>query len=314
MKIISADHFNHNPLTSQKTGEVFSHSALVSKLLDSQQLFVHHDIIEPGRRSSGPHRHSIIEEIVYIVKGTASIAEGDKEASAPQGSLILFNPSEKEIHYLINKTNQNIETLTFSLNSKFDSVIFNDAPEDVQRPSSHFDQDLRDVPDDVDEWITFVDGLKAQLKTENHPAQKLKLFEHIGMATRTLLRFEEAEYHLKKAVALSHGYPLQSRLIQNLIRLAHVYQWMKCFEKAQLLFDQAKALMDECPTSESLQAAYHQHLGKLYFDQSDYAKAQAEFATALSIRKRISAPKDQLESSENSLSEALQRGGLTRTT
>ena len=210
---------------------------------------------------------------------------------------------------MVNRTDQNLETMTFSMSSDFDSVIFSQFSEDIQRPSCYFDQDLRDVPNNIEEWVVFSEGLKTQLKDENHPAQKLDLFEHIGMAARILLRFDEAEFYLKKALALSQGYPSQSRLIQNLIRLAHVYQWKKDFEKSQMLFDQANSLMCEKQVSEVLQAAYHQHLGKLYFDQQYFGKAQAEFSTSLSLREKISAPKDQLESSKESLKEALRRWG-----
>ncbi|MBK9324409.1 MAG: GNAT family N-acetyltransferase [Bdellovibrionaceae bacterium] len=309
MKIVSKDQFNHTQLTGQKTGEVYSLSAVVSQLLESKQLFVHHDIIAPGNKSSGPHRHTIIEEAVYIVKGTATVVEGKNEVVAEEGTLVLFDPKGKETHFLFNRTDQNVETITFSINSEFDSVVCNQPTEDVQRPSSHFDQDLRDVPDNIGEWKVFVDGLKAQLKDENHSAKKLMLLEHIGMAARTLLKFDEAEFYLKKALTLSYSYPSQSRLIQNLIRLAHVYQWKKEFDKSQMLFDQAKSLIDENPVSEVLRAAYHQHVGKLCFDQQFFGKAQAEFSTALSIREKIAAPNDQIESSQDSLKEALKRWG-----
>jgi tetratricopeptide (TPR) repeat protein len=179
----------------------------------------------------------------------------------------------------------------------------------IQRPSSHFDQDLRDVPDNRKEWESFVDELKNKLKTETHAEKRLQLLEHIGMAARTLMKLDEAESYLMKALSHSYSCPSHSRLVQNLIRLGHAYQWKKDFEKSQLLFDQAKSLINEKPVSEGLTAAYHQHLGKLYFDQKYYGKAQAEFSTALSIRERISAPEDQMESSKESLKEALKRWG-----
>lgn len=309
MKIISKDQFDHSQLISQKTGETYSFSAVISQHLGSKQLFIHHDIIAPGNKSSGPHRHTIIEEVVYIVKGTATVVESEYEMIATEGALILFDPKDTDVHFLTNRTNQNVETMTFSVNSDFDSIVFDQAMNDIQMPGSHFDQDLRDVPDKVEEWIAFVDGLKDQLKDEKHLSKKLFLFEHIGMAARTLLRFDEAEFYLKKALALSHGHPSHNRVIQNLIRLAHVYQWKKNFEKSQMLFDQAKALIDEKSVSEGLQAAYHQHLGKLYFDQRYFGKAQAEFSTALSIRLRIAAPKDQIKSSQDSQTQALKRWG-----
>jgi uncharacterized cupin superfamily protein/ribosomal protein S18 acetylase RimI-like enzyme len=310
VKIVSKDQFDHTQLTSQKTGEVYSLSEVVSQLLGSKQLFVHHDIIEPGNKSSGPHRHTIIEEVVCVTKGTATVVEGENEMVAVEGALILFDPKDKETHFLINQTDQIVETMTFSISSDFDSVVFDESlDKEVQRPSSHFDQDLRDVPDSLVEWTAFVEDLKVQLRDENHSDKKLMLFEHIGMAARTLLRFDEAEFYLKKALVLSYGYPSPGRLVQNLIRLAHLHQWKKEFDKSQMLFDQAKSIIDEKSVSEGLQAAYHQHLGKLYFDWQYYGKAQAEFAVALSIRERIAAPKDQIESSKESLKEALKRWG-----
>lgn len=308
MKIVSKDQFKYSQLSSQKTGEFFSLSAVVSQLLGSIQLFIHHDIIAPGRQSSGPHRHSLIEEVVYISKGTATVVEGKNEIAASEGSLILFDPKAQETHYLVNRSDQDVETMTFSIASEFDMIIYDQTSDpEIQRPGSHFDQDLRDVPDSQVDWINYIEDLKVRLKNESHPAQKLVLFEHIGMAARTLLKLDEAEFYLKKALALSHGHLSHSRFVQNLIRLAHVYQWKKEFEKSHMLFDQAKSFIDEKPVSEGLQAAYHQHLGKLYFDQNYYGKAQAEFSLALSIRERISAPRDQIESSTESLKEALKR-------
>ncbi len=174
----------------------------------------------------------------------------------------------------------------------------------IRIPSFHFDSDLRDIPDNPSEWKIFVEELKNELETETDEEMKLQLLVHIGMAERTLMNLDKAESYLMKALSLSYAHPSHGRLVQNLIRLAHVYQWKKDFGKSQLLFDQARSLMNEKPVSEGLEAAYHQHLGKLYFDQAFFEKAQSEFATALSIREKISAPKDQIESSKGSLNEA----------
>lgn len=310
MKILSRAHFNHTQLSSQATGEEYSLSAVLSELLGSKQLFVHHDIIEPGHKSSASHRHTLIEEVVSIVKGTATVVEGKSETAVSEGAVVLFDPKEQATHYLVNNTNQIVETITFSIATDFDTVVFaQTSGDEIHRPASHFDKDLRDVPDNQADWIQFVDDLKVRLKEEKHQAHRLVLYEHIGMAARTLLKLDEAEFYLKKALALTYGHPSHSRLIQNLVRLAHVYQWKKEFERSQMLFDQAKSLMDEKPVSEGLQAAYHQHLGKLYFDQQYFGRAQAEFSTALSLREKISVPTDQIESSKGSLKEALKRWG-----
>lgn len=65
----------------------------------------------------------------------------------------------------------------------------------------------------------------------------------------------------------------------------------------KVFFDQAGALISDNEVSEYLVAAYRQHLGKLYFDRGKFEKAREEFESALTIRTKVSAPKDQIESS-----------------
>jgi uncharacterized cupin superfamily protein len=139
MKIVYKDQLDHVQLTSQKTAESYSLSAIVSDALDSKQVFIHHDIISPGRRSSAPHRHTLIEEIVYVSKGSVIVVSGEDEIHAPEGSFILFDPKDSVTHNLINKSGQDAETITFSVNSVFDEVSFGRTKDPIQRPSSHFD-------------------------------------------------------------------------------------------------------------------------------------------------------------------------------
>ena len=310
MKILTNDQLDYHQLKNQRNGELYSLSALVSEKFESKQLFIHYDKISPSHRASGAHRHSVIEEVVYVTKGLATIAFGNHETSASEGTFIFFDPNDFQTHFLINKTNRDVEIITFSILSHFDLVIFEDSSEVVNKtPSFHFDQNLRDIPDDITEWELFFDKLKEKLKNESHESRRLELLENLGMTARTLIKLDQAESYLLKAVSLSSTYPLHGRLVQNLIRLAHVYQWKKEFEKSQLLFDQARSIIIDRPVSDMLTAAFHQHLGKHFFDQGLFEKAQSEFGLALSIRLKISAPKDQLESSRGSLTETHRRWG-----
>lgn len=174
-------------------------------------------------------------------------------------------------------------------------------------PIYNFDSHLREVPNEPSEWIQFLDELKILLKDENNSNQKLSLFENIGMAARILQKLGEAEYYLNKAVTLSYDQLDKSKLVQNLIRLAHVYQWQNQFTKAHVLFDQARSLIHQYDINESIKASYHQHLGKCYFDQKFYALALTEFELAFKIRQRLSSPKDQIESSINAVDECKKR-------
>ncbi len=307
LKITKPSDFKHEQLKNQKTGELYSLSDLISQNIGSNQLFFHHDIIPPSLKSSGPHRHTIIEEVVYIIKGSVTVVTGDNQTVLNAGSVVYFDPNEKENHHIINHTDHNAETITFSISSEFDRVIYENSSVAIQRPESIFNNDLKEIPVDANKWELFLEDLKNQLKTETHPEKLLSLHEHIGMASQILFKLSEAEYYLMKAVSATYSYPKQSRLIQNLIRLAHVYQWKKEFHKAHLLFDQAKALLNKADLSESLKASFHQHLGKLYFDQSFYGLSLTEFEVALKIRQRIQAPDDQVSSTVLAIKETKKR-------
>lgn len=308
LKIITKEDAAGAQLQSQRTNEIYSFSRAISEALGSKQLLIYRDTIAPGRNASGRHRHTLIEEVVYVSKGTATVRYGANDSVANEGSFILFEPKDRVTHTLANRTTEDIEILTFSIDRTFDSVIFEDTEtQGIRHPSSHFNEDLWDIPDKPDEWYEFVADLTAKLGLEANQAMRLEYLQHLGMALRTLQQLDQAEKYLMQAVSLSYSHPNKVRLLQNLIRLAHVYQWKKEFAKAHLLFDQAKALMAETTVSEILTAAYHQHLGKLLFDEALYKDARVEFETALVLRTKISAPKDQLESTQASLRETLRQ-------
>src|SRR3989344_377211 len=171
----------------------------------------------------------------------------------------------------------------------------------LELPPYKFDSSLNDYPVDNEEWSAFIMNLLEKLRITSDIQKNLVIYEYLGMALRTARRFDEAELYLSKALALSES---PSKKIQNLIRLAHVYQWEKEFSKAKALFDQARYLINENDISEKLKSAYHQHLGKFYFDQGSMGLAVTEFELALNIRTTIKAAQDQIESTTLSLIEA----------
>jgi tetratricopeptide (TPR) repeat protein len=176
----------------------------------------------------------------------------------------------------------------------------------IKLPGYYFDKDLRDTPNDIKEWQRFVDQLEDQLGVERDPQKVLQLIEHLGIAFRILRDLETAEGFLKQAVYMSEALT-PTRRVQNLIRLAHVYQWQKNFLGAKELFDKAQFIINDHSLSEGIRASYHQHLGKFYFDQMNFPNALNEFILALEIREKINASKDQQESSRLSLAETKRR-------
>lgn len=281
--------------------EKYAASSIISELLKSNQIFVHHDLIEPRKRASAAHFHSTVEEIVYVIKGSPTIVFNGVEQQVDEGSFFIFDPGKPDFHSLVNHTNSTIETLSFSLATEFDIVTYEGRDEgvlDLSLPAYHFDEKLRDVPDNILEWKKYCKKLEEILEEEAHPEKQLSIIETLGVANRTLERLDIAESYLIRAIGMSARHPRHTRLLQNWIRLAHVYQWSQKFDQAFLLFKQAQAFIETNPVSNLLKAAYHQHLGKLYFDQRKLLEAKNEFQKALAIREAHNAPSDQIESTQ----------------
>lgn len=173
-------------------------------------------------------------------------------------------------------------------------------------PETYFNSDLRDLPLDRSVWEEFAVTEDRQLKTAVLPHAQLEHLEKLGMALRVLQRLDKADVTLARAVSLARQVGPETRVAQNLARLAHVYQWQRKFGKAHDLYDQIRELG---PLPESLTASLHQHLGKVFFDAGHYASAVAEFKTALRIRELLNVPDDQLQSSLQALAETEKRLG-----
>lgn len=124
MKIVHKNNLEHRQLKSQKSGELYSFSNVVSDFFGSKQVFLAHDKIAPNKRSSSPHRHSYIEEVVYVSKGSPTLKMGDQNQVIQVGSFIFFDPKDTGLHCLFNETELEVETITFSTKRTDNLVIY----------------------------------------------------------------------------------------------------------------------------------------------------------------------------------------------
>ncbi len=122
-----------------------------------------------------------------------------------------------------------------------------------------------------------------------------------------LKHFKSAEDHLHEAISLSIIQNLPKKIVQNQLRLADVFRYQNNFVKSEVLFDQARNLLNQTADSENLMASYHQHFGKFYFDQNFQSLAICHFKLALRIRRRLNASVDQINSSMASIAESEKR-------
>jgi uncharacterized cupin superfamily protein/RimJ/RimL family protein N-acetyltransferase len=103
------EQLTHHELSTKY--EKLSQSAVLTDALDFRDLFVHHEIIPPGRRSSSPHSHSHIEEMFLVLEGQPTLVYGNHRFQAKPGDYIGFAPNDRNLHYVINETDTDVKIL-----------------------------------------------------------------------------------------------------------------------------------------------------------------------------------------------------------
>ncbi len=164
------------------------------------------------------------------------------------------------------------------------------------------------MPDNKEEWIDLIKSCVAKHQSANNDKDHLTNVETLALALRITTQLTAAEKYQLEAVSLSTK-PIKK--IQNLTRLAIIYQWQERFNEAQKIYDEVRELIENNEVSEILLAAYHQHLGKLYFDQKKYDLSVKEFKKSFEIRTHTNAPIDQIESSRLALKMARSKITIT---
>jgi uncharacterized cupin superfamily protein len=114
----------HSELQSKNTGEKFSFSLIMSDCFGFKDVFIHHDILLPGRRSSSPHAHSHREELIYVVKGCPTAIFKDEKYRLTEGDFFGFPPGEDNCHYVVNESSEQVELLVVASNPPEDTVIY----------------------------------------------------------------------------------------------------------------------------------------------------------------------------------------------
>lgn len=125
MKIINLNSLSHQNLVSSKTGEKYSKSAVLTDFFGFRDVFVHHEILMPDRRSSAPHYHTLREEMVIILDGSPVCHFGDKQIQMKSGDVIGFKPNPSEPHYFENVTEEVVYLLVICSNPQDDRTVYN---------------------------------------------------------------------------------------------------------------------------------------------------------------------------------------------
>ncbi len=121
LRVVNLNELVHHELSSSSTGESFSLSAVVTDALQIGSMFIHHDIIPPGRRASGAHRHTTRDEVVVVLSGRVRAWHAGAEVVLHEGDALALPAASDDDHYIAND----------GTNAAVILVIAPSAPEDV---------------------------------------------------------------------------------------------------------------------------------------------------------------------------------------
>lgn len=121
-KINVAD-VRHEELCSD-AGVAYSLSAVLSERLALRDLVVHHEIVPPGRQSSGTHFHSRREELMFVVRGKVTARCDGTDVVLGPGDIIAFGSGRENAHHLRNDSDADAHVLVVASNPEGDEVTY----------------------------------------------------------------------------------------------------------------------------------------------------------------------------------------------
>jgi uncharacterized cupin superfamily protein len=92
--------------------------------LSGVNLGVHIEEIPPGAKSSRHHYHSLEEEHVLVLAGSATLHLGSDEHELKTGDHVCFPAGEAEPHHIENRSNKDFKFLVFGERKEGDVVFY----------------------------------------------------------------------------------------------------------------------------------------------------------------------------------------------
>lgn len=109
------------PELKDKSEYPYSSSA---KVFHTEQLFLYSEKVRPGDKSSAPHFHKKIDEIVVVTKGELVAYEDEQEVLLKEGDSVCFYANSEKRHYLQNKSDCDAEFLLFRKSGLEGDVVY----------------------------------------------------------------------------------------------------------------------------------------------------------------------------------------------
>jgi len=162
---------------------------------------------------------------------------------------------------------------------------------------TYFGDDLHDYPENPNDLRDFIEIERQEIRNLSG-AEKHKRISQLGVRCRQLGNYDEAHELFKTASAYFENTNPQYAMV-NALRWGDVFRFEKRFDEALDTLKKAEKILLTHKFME-YQDFYLQHLGKLFFDKSDYKMALACFEKALALRIKKDNP-DLISSTEFAL-------------
>ncbi|MBV9786744.1 MAG: hypothetical protein JOZ51_01110 [Chloroflexi bacterium] len=167
--------------------------------------------------------------------------------------------------------------------------------------SVSYDERGHDIANRPAEMRQAIQWLSEQLtRADLEPRQRAQAYGMCGVWARVLHDFDAAHTFLQRALDLAQQLNDPRLLFVNRIRLAHVYQWQRQFDRSNALFADLLATSRDQPGLAAQLDFLYQHAGKNALDQQQYDRAEQYFTQALHLR-RLKADPALIESTEQAL-------------
>ncbi len=123
MKPLNLAKLKHRKLFS-KSNEELSSTAVLSEILSLKDIFIHHEIIPPGKRTSLPHFHTKKEEVLIVLEGAPTAVLGGVATKMKQGDFVGYLPNKGVSHFVKNDSTKPAKILVVTSNPAGDKIIF----------------------------------------------------------------------------------------------------------------------------------------------------------------------------------------------
>lgn len=183
-------------------------------------------------------------------------------------------------------------------------------PEDNFDMSYSFDDNLREVPNNIEQFKKGIELMIQDLDSEKNTVRKANLLSKLGTSLRIAGRLEESEAFLMESIRIFEESGLSENILISKIRLSQTLQFRTKLVPALKLINELESELKKNILFESYRDFIFQHKGKILFDMKRFGEAIKYFESALSVRI-VKKDNSLIDSSRKAIEESRKRMNIS---